>query len=257
MWGWGKRGKGKSDASACSRAKERKECNNGGEAILKDKLDPLPQESGLSPDTFVVCIQTKFQRDQFQMLESDFLSIDATHNTCQYKGLQFYTLIVRDHWDHGTLCGTFPLWTITLFLLHRCSCHIHAIVKQHGSDSKILSQLGKRVEPRDQAHNHNDQSWPGANKCNQGHLLRLHNTFVLVAHAPHHADALPYGRIPKTLGAHLWMGKNTRPIKIWILVGRDANWSIGSPELHWLSQGELDANHAHVVRLSMNMLIES
>ena len=83
---------------------------DGGSAILKDKLDPLPQESGLSSETFVLCIQTKFQRDQFQMLGSNFLSIDATHNTCQYKGLQFYTLVVRDHWGHGTLCGAFLLW---------------------------------------------------------------------------------------------------------------------------------------------------
>ena len=45
---------------------------DGGSAILKDKLDPLPQESGLSPETFVLCIQTKFQRDQFQMLGSTF-----------------------------------------------------------------------------------------------------------------------------------------------------------------------------------------
>ena len=83
---------------------------DGGDAILKDKLDPLPQESGLCPDTFVLCIQTKFQKDQFRMLASNFLSIDATHNTCQYTGLQFYTLVVRDLWGHGTLCGVFPLW---------------------------------------------------------------------------------------------------------------------------------------------------
>jgi hypothetical protein len=81
-----------------------------GDAILKDKLDPLPQESGLSPDTFVLCIQTKFQKDQFRMLASNFLSIDATHNACLYRGLQFYTLVVRDLWGHGTLCGIFPLW---------------------------------------------------------------------------------------------------------------------------------------------------
>jgi hypothetical protein len=29
---------------------------DGGDAILKDKLDPLPQESGLSSDDFVLCI---------------------------------------------------------------------------------------------------------------------------------------------------------------------------------------------------------
>ncbi len=28
----------------------------GGEASLKDRLDPPPSESGLSPDSFVLCI---------------------------------------------------------------------------------------------------------------------------------------------------------------------------------------------------------
>jgi hypothetical protein len=99
---------------------------DGGDAILKDKLDPLPQESGLSSDDFVLCIQTKFQRDQFRMLGSNFLSIDATHNTCQYKGLQFYTLVVRDLWGHGMLCGVFPLWdtyfisALQVFLSRSC-----------------------------------------------------------------------------------------------------------------------------------------
>ena len=81
----------------------------GGEASLKDRLDPPPLESGLSPDSFVLCIQTKFQKEQFRALGSGFLSIDATHNTTQYAGLQLFTLIVRDLWGHGTLCGAFPL----------------------------------------------------------------------------------------------------------------------------------------------------
>ena len=80
----------------------------GAEAVLKDKRDPPPPGSGLSQDSFVLCIQTKFQMDHFRALGSDFLSIDATHNTTQYAGVQLFTLIVRDLWGHGALCGTFP-----------------------------------------------------------------------------------------------------------------------------------------------------
>ncbi|SRR6266702_2339562 len=98
----------------------------GAKAVLKDKRDPPPPESGLSPDCFVLCIQTIFQRDHFCALGSDFLSIDATHNTTQYAGVQLFTLIVRDLWGHGVLCGAFPLmdaYSISarqVFLSHGC-----------------------------------------------------------------------------------------------------------------------------------------
>jgi hypothetical protein len=81
----------------------------GAEAILKDRRDPPPLGSGLSQDSFVLCIQTEFQRDRFRAHGSNFLSVDATHNTTQYAGVQLFTLIVRDSWGHGTLCGAFPL----------------------------------------------------------------------------------------------------------------------------------------------------
>jgi hypothetical protein len=69
----------------------------GAEIILKDKIDAPPPESGLSPETFVFCIQTKFQKDLFSAIGKDFLGIDATHNTTQYVGLQLFTVIARDH----------------------------------------------------------------------------------------------------------------------------------------------------------------
>ena len=107
----------------------------GGEATLKDKLDPPPPGSELSPECFVLCFQTIFQRDQFQALGSNFLSIDATHNTTQYAGLQLFTLIVRDSWGQGTLCGAFPLLdtyfisTRQAFLSRGC-CHQAAQKRQ-------------------------------------------------------------------------------------------------------------------------------
>ena len=70
--------------------------HDGSVCLLKDKIDPAPPETGLSPDSFVLCIQTKFQKDCFLALGSDFVSIDATHDTTQYEGLQLFTLLVRD-----------------------------------------------------------------------------------------------------------------------------------------------------------------
>jgi hypothetical protein len=74
----------------------------GAGVILKDKIDPPPPGSRLSADTFVLCIQTVFQKNQFRSIGNDFLSIDATHNTTQYAGLQLFSLVARDHWGHGT-----------------------------------------------------------------------------------------------------------------------------------------------------------
>ena len=84
----------------------------GAVCVLKDMKDPVPPESGLSPDSFVLCIQTEFQRDRFLALGDNFVSIDATHNTTLYEGIQLFTLLVRDLWGHGALCGVYPFWDI-------------------------------------------------------------------------------------------------------------------------------------------------
>ena len=73
----------------------------GASVILKDKIDAAPAGSGLSPDVFIFCIQTAFQKEQFNLIGKDFLGIDATHNTTQYVGLQLFTLIAQDCWGHG------------------------------------------------------------------------------------------------------------------------------------------------------------
>ena len=62
----------------------------GAEVILKDKINAPPPGSGLSPDVFVFCIQTMFQKQQFNYIGKEFLGIDATHNTTQYVGLQLF-----------------------------------------------------------------------------------------------------------------------------------------------------------------------
>jgi hypothetical protein len=52
-------------------------------------------------DAFVLCIQMRFQLEEFRRLGNAFLGIDATHNVTQYKGILLFTIMARDHWGHG------------------------------------------------------------------------------------------------------------------------------------------------------------
>lgn len=73
----------------------------GNLVFYKSKQDLPPDGSGLASDVFVLCIQMKSQLEVFQQLGNTFLSIDATHNVTQYKGILLFTIIARDHWGHG------------------------------------------------------------------------------------------------------------------------------------------------------------
>jgi hypothetical protein len=75
--------------------------SQGEFVYYKDKRDPPPEGSELARDLFVLCLQTKFQKDAYNRLGNVFLGIDATHNVTQYKGILLFTLMVRDHWGHG------------------------------------------------------------------------------------------------------------------------------------------------------------
>jgi hypothetical protein len=73
-----------------------------GEFIYyKDKRDRPPEGSDLASDLFILCLQTKFQKEAYRRLGNAFLGIDATHNVTQYKGILLFTLMARDHWGHG------------------------------------------------------------------------------------------------------------------------------------------------------------
>ena len=110
---------------------------DGAACALKDKRDPPPPESGLSQDSFVLCMQTKFQQDHFQALGNKLVSIDATHNTTQYAGLQLFTVLVRTsgamvHFVVLSICGY-------LCMLHgRCPCHMDIVIKQHRSHNHFF-----------------------------------------------------------------------------------------------------------------------
>ena len=111
---------------------------NGAGIVLKDRLDLPPPESGLAADTFALCIQTEFQRERFRALGLGFVAIDGTHNTTQYAGMQLFTLLVRDQWGHGALCGIFPFMDNYFMLLYRGPYCVDAVVKRHRSDNKIF-----------------------------------------------------------------------------------------------------------------------
>jgi hypothetical protein len=69
--------------------------------ILKRSDQPPPTGSDLEDDSFVLIIQTKYQRECWQKFGSKFAGIDGTHNTTHYEGMTLFTLMVRDQWGHG------------------------------------------------------------------------------------------------------------------------------------------------------------
>ena len=76
--------------------------NNEGVLIFhKDRSNPAPQGLELQDQTFVICIQTKYQQDAFQHIGNFFIRIDATHNVTQYENFLLFTIIARDKWRHG------------------------------------------------------------------------------------------------------------------------------------------------------------
>src|SRR6266851_5211408 len=69
--------------------------------FYKDKVDQPPPNSQLEKDTFVLCIQARFQLDVFWHLGDRFIGIDVTHNVTGYPGFLLFTIIARDNWGHG------------------------------------------------------------------------------------------------------------------------------------------------------------
>ena len=64
--------------------------------FYKDKIDPSPSDLPMHEGHLIVCIQTLFQLDAFWCLGSQFIGIDATHNTTIYPDMMLYTVIAWD-----------------------------------------------------------------------------------------------------------------------------------------------------------------
>jgi hypothetical protein len=75
--------------------------DNNTLVFYKDKADQPPPNSQLEQDTFVLCIQARFQLDAFRRLGDRFIGVDATHNVTAYPGFLLFTIIARDNWGHG------------------------------------------------------------------------------------------------------------------------------------------------------------
>ena len=70
---------------------------------FKSSAEPAPDGSGLTADTFVLVIQTHYQKEVFEKYGHGFAGIDATHNTTHYENMSLFTIIVRDNWGHGEI----------------------------------------------------------------------------------------------------------------------------------------------------------
>jgi len=75
--------------------------DNNTLVLYKDKADQPPPNSQLEQDTFVLCIQARFQLDAFRRLGDRFIGVDATHTITTYLGFLLFMIIVRDNWGHG------------------------------------------------------------------------------------------------------------------------------------------------------------
>ena len=64
---------------------------------------PVPSGSNLALDTFTFMAQTPSQREQFHHYGNKaMVFIDGTHNTTMYHNMTLTTILVCDHWGHGT-----------------------------------------------------------------------------------------------------------------------------------------------------------
>lgn len=75
----------------------------GCHVILKSVSEPAPEGSELQPDSFVLIIQTPYQKESWRKHGNQYAGIDATHNTTQCENMSLFTLLVRDRWGHGLL----------------------------------------------------------------------------------------------------------------------------------------------------------
>ncbi len=75
--------------------------SQGEFVYYKDKRDRPPERLDLASNLFILCLQSKFQKEAYRCLGNVFLGIDVTHNMTQYKGILLFTLMARDHWGHG------------------------------------------------------------------------------------------------------------------------------------------------------------
>lgn len=70
---------------------------------FKSSTGAIPEGSTLAKDSFVLVIQTDYQKEMYRKWGNNFMGIDATHNTTHYDKMSLFTMMVRDPWGHGKL----------------------------------------------------------------------------------------------------------------------------------------------------------
>jgi hypothetical protein len=66
--------------------------DNNTLVFYKDKADQPPPNSQLEQDTYVLCIQARFQLDAFRCLGDRFIRVDMTHNVTAYLGFLLFMM---------------------------------------------------------------------------------------------------------------------------------------------------------------------
>ena len=95
--------------------------------LSKEAFDPIllykrqhhtdSRYPSLSAESFVLALQTEYQREMYQQHVGKVMCIDATHGTNQY-GFKLITVMVADHYGQGIHFGVCVTYTYTLPVLY-------------------------------------------------------------------------------------------------------------------------------------------
>ncbi|KAJ6623225.1 hypothetical protein B0H10DRAFT_2213615 [Mycena sp. CBHHK59/15] len=69
--------------------------------FVKSSSNPPPLDSDVDAGSFLLAIQTPYQRKCFRAWGRDFAGLDAAHHSTYYAGMLLFAVIVRDRHGHG------------------------------------------------------------------------------------------------------------------------------------------------------------
>ncbi|KAF6745149.1 hypothetical protein DFP72DRAFT_1091715 [Ephemerocybe angulata] len=114
----------------------------GHYVFLKKTTEAYATANGvrLDPSSFILIIQTKYQRRCWQQHGSRFAGIDATHNTTQYENMSLFTLLARDRWGHGIPCA----WMVSSNATEETISHFIACIREQSPDVNPIYFMSDR-----------------------------------------------------------------------------------------------------------------
>ena len=102
--------------------------------------------SGLAVDTFVLMIQTHYQKEVFEKYGHGFAGIDATHNTTHYENMSLFTVIIQDNWGHGEIICYYYCTVWYLMVIYIKGCLIAWMISSNVMEATIDFFLGTLCE---------------------------------------------------------------------------------------------------------------